>query len=387
MPSNTMSAWRPSSRRSLNVPGSPSSALQTTTRGVTGWRLQLSHFTPVVKPAPPRPSSRAALISSSVACGPVPLAWPRASAARIASPGRIGSFRMTSARRTLSSTTNSSGGHSSSGTRARIRSQSCAARAASTSGTGRPFTSTAGRVVAQADRRGAVEADEAVLRDLAGLDPQPLAHLAQPVRRAAHAVGDVVGEQHAVGARPLGIEERIERHHAPHAGDRHGEFGSDALERHGRQEAEWLLGVAQHLQQLRRFASPGPQRVLHGGVDAGRVGGLRVTKRPVGAAACGGRKGAAAPVAAAISENRFVFRRGEIAQRSFHDRDVCGRSLHRAACAAAANGSVRAPVPAIGAARHARTRDSPAASGCCAATGAAAAGIRAGICARRGRSR
>ena len=62
------------------------------------------------------------------------------------------------------------------------------------------------RVVAEPDRRGPAQAHEPVLGDLAGFDPEALAHLAQPDRGAMHAVGDVVREQQPVRALRLRIE-------------------------------------------------------------------------------------------------------------------------------------------------------------------------------------
>ena len=144
IPSQTRSACEVSSSLSLNVPGSPSSALQTTTRGCAAMLLQLSHLTPVVKPAPPRPSRLARLISSSTGCATWPLASARANAARSASPGcnEVGQQRSALAHRRC--TVNSSAGHSSSGRRARIRPHSVSIRSASSRGTGRPFTSSDG---------------------------------------------------------------------------------------------------------------------------------------------------------------------------------------------------------------------------------------------------
>ena len=61
-PRTPSSAWRVSSTRSLKVPGSPSSALHTTTwRSAPGASRHSAHFRPVAKPAPPRPRSFDAL--------------------------------------------------------------------------------------------------------------------------------------------------------------------------------------------------------------------------------------------------------------------------------------------------------------------------------------
>ena len=62
----------PSSRtRSLNVPGSDSSALHTTYLGVAGWAATAAHLRPVGKAAPPRPMSLDAVTSAMTASGPI----------------------------------------------------------------------------------------------------------------------------------------------------------------------------------------------------------------------------------------------------------------------------------------------------------------------------
>ncbi len=58
--------------RSMNAPGSPSSALQTTYLGSAGERLVNSHLRPVGKPAPPRPRSPEAFISARTSWGDIP---------------------------------------------------------------------------------------------------------------------------------------------------------------------------------------------------------------------------------------------------------------------------------------------------------------------------
>ena len=70
----------PSSRtRSLNVPGSDSSALQMTYLGVAGWAATAAHLRPVGKAAPPRPMSFEAVTSSMTAAGPMSTARVRPS--------------------------------------------------------------------------------------------------------------------------------------------------------------------------------------------------------------------------------------------------------------------------------------------------------------------
>ena len=57
--------------RSLNVPGSDSSALQTTYFGVAGWAATAAHLRPVGNAAPPRPTSFAAVTASMTAGAPI----------------------------------------------------------------------------------------------------------------------------------------------------------------------------------------------------------------------------------------------------------------------------------------------------------------------------
>jgi hypothetical protein len=78
MPSMSWCGSRSMSSRSLNVPGSPSSALHTT---YTGFPVSLGmndHFSPVGNPAPPRPRSPDALISSMTSAGFIFTAFRRA---------------------------------------------------------------------------------------------------------------------------------------------------------------------------------------------------------------------------------------------------------------------------------------------------------------------
>src|SRR4030043_1754119 len=72
---------------SLNVPGSPSSALQKTYLSVHGDLEQNSHFKPVGKPAPPRPRRFDCFISSITWAGVIVTAF------LIASPGVWGSHK------------------------------------------------------------------------------------------------------------------------------------------------------------------------------------------------------------------------------------------------------------------------------------------------------
>ena len=69
MPSITACGSPSMMARSMNAPGSPSSALQIRYFLSPGARRQSSHFSPVGKPAPPRPLSPEALISSITCSG------------------------------------------------------------------------------------------------------------------------------------------------------------------------------------------------------------------------------------------------------------------------------------------------------------------------------
>ena len=75
-----MSACSASSTRSLNVPGSPSSALQTTYLAPPGLTLAAAarfHLVPVGKPAPPRPRRLHALTSPMMSARLMPSAARR----------------------------------------------------------------------------------------------------------------------------------------------------------------------------------------------------------------------------------------------------------------------------------------------------------------------
>ena len=73
-------------------------------------------------------------------------------------------------------------------------------------------------LIAHAGTGSGADTDQAVFGDLARLQPQQLAHLIHQGLAAQHAVGDVVGEQHAVFAVRLQVQERVERGHAFDAG-------------------------------------------------------------------------------------------------------------------------------------------------------------------------
>jgi hypothetical protein len=121
----------------LNVPGSPSSALHTTTASPPA-ALQARHLAAVGYPAPPRPRSPLCSSASSVAAGPAE------SAAATASPGPRPASSSGPRRRTFEATWNHSGGHASTGTRPRISAPMAPTRAGSRPPMGRPSTSSAG---------------------------------------------------------------------------------------------------------------------------------------------------------------------------------------------------------------------------------------------------
>ncbi len=61
--------------RSLNVPGSDSSALQIKYTGFVFAGAIKPHFTPVGNPAPPRPRNPLAFTSAVIAAGSIPTAF------------------------------------------------------------------------------------------------------------------------------------------------------------------------------------------------------------------------------------------------------------------------------------------------------------------------
>jgi hypothetical protein len=77
IPSMTMCGLNIRRSRSLQVPGSPSSELQTRYFAPGNWRGMKLHLSPVGKPAPPRPRRPDALTSAITCSGVIPLPSPR----------------------------------------------------------------------------------------------------------------------------------------------------------------------------------------------------------------------------------------------------------------------------------------------------------------------
>ena len=71
IPSSTAWGSPSNSARSMNAPGSPSSALQTRYFSSPAAEWAISHFTPVGNPAPPRPRSPERLTVSMTSSGDI----------------------------------------------------------------------------------------------------------------------------------------------------------------------------------------------------------------------------------------------------------------------------------------------------------------------------
>ncbi len=134
-----------------------------------------------------------------------------------------------------------------------------------------PVDEERGSLVAHAGARRPADADEPVLGHLAGLDPEPVAHRLHQALAASHPIGDVVGEQHPVGALRVDDQERVEARHTRHPRVRDAQQPRDQRERGTRQAAELLLDLAQHLHEARRVVSPMRQDPPHARLEVGEL--------------------------------------------------------------------------------------------------------------------
>ncbi len=110
-------------------------------------------------------------------------------------------------------------------------------------------------LVAHPGAGGYVDADQAVLGDLARLQPQLAAQVAHQCLAARHAVGDVVGEQQPEAARGLWAEQGIETDRAAHPRQGNGQCLGHPKVQAGGDMVMNFLDVAQDLQQ--RLLAPG----------------------------------------------------------------------------------------------------------------------------------
>ena len=102
-------------------------------------------------------------------------------------------------------------------------------------------------LVAHAGTRRLADADQAILGHLAALDPQAGAQALHQRPVAEHAVGDVVGEQHAILAARLGVKKGIEAGDTLDLGARHAQRGLQAVDGLRRNPVAGLLNFAQDL--------------------------------------------------------------------------------------------------------------------------------------------
>ena len=137
----------------------------------------------------------------------------------------------------------------------------------------RDFVDQDGRpLVAHAGTRGQVDADQAVGRDLPGGKAEIVQHALEQNLVAKHAVGDVVGEQDAITAAVLGIEEGIEIARAAHLGIGNVQALGEQHEGVIGQVVEDILHIAQDLEQ----AIGSPLMALQNGFnETGQLGNVR----------------------------------------------------------------------------------------------------------------
>ena len=165
---------------------------------------------------------------------------PRSMAARSASPGCSAWPKRMSARRMLSSMVNSSEGQSSSGRCSRIRPAISIQALAGDARDGPTVDQQAGPLVTQAGAGGEVDGDQTLLGQVSPLHPEPGAQVFQQILVAAHAVGDVVGEQHAVAAHRPQVKKTVKPRHPLDSRARHVEAAGQSGQRRGRRSSREL---------------------------------------------------------------------------------------------------------------------------------------------------
>ncbi len=110
-------------------------------------------------------------------------------------------------------------------------------------------------VVAQARAGGEADADEAVGRDFAAAEREAGAQALVKSETARHPVGDIVREQHAIGADRAVVEERVEAYEAVDAGARQVQPRRHRFRRLLRDPAKLRLDLLQNLQHEVRIAA------------------------------------------------------------------------------------------------------------------------------------
>ena len=254
MPANTRSGSSVSSTRSLNVPGSPSSALHTANLRSPGAARAISHLMPVGKPAPPRPRSRAVFTARITSVGLI------AAALRMASPRRLPVRTMGPDLRiwlrTIERTSSWALFPSPSFFTRRsgvmcVRSSATTSRARSLerSVTTTSFTSAAGAwslIPMQAVRSSVIAPSGVVWPSRIPSSSAERPGHALVAREPVHHV--VAQPDHDLAFRRLG-EERVEGDQALHRQARHGQIAVNRVDGFGRDAAELRLDFAGHVHE------------------------------------------------------------------------------------------------------------------------------------------
>jgi hypothetical protein len=84
---------------------------------------------------------------------------------------------------------------------------------------------------------------------------------------ALHAIGDIVGEEHAIAAPGLGRQEGVEARDALHARQRQAQLARNERQGVRRNVVQGLLDFAQDLQQSCRVVAPACDRLAHQRLD------------------------------------------------------------------------------------------------------------------------